>query len=257
MNLYEAISVRKSVHQFVMEPLEKETLKKIVSFYEAICPLFPGIRTEIGITEQVSGTHKKAGPFGFRAPYYLSIYSEKRDRSDMNAGFIGQQLCLYMTILGIGNTFVCGSGMADVPEEHDGRKLVIQIAFGRAKVSIFRRPHEIRRLSMKELCVFKEPPLPWMNQVLDAARRAPSYMNSQPWRFVVSGKRIHIFCRNGNMDRPKKWDEVNFGAMFANIAVVSDELWLDVDLIRLENISQKSFKVNQYVLSAVARTTDM
>ena len=92
-----------------------------------------------------------------------------------------------------------------------------------------------------------------MNQLLDAARMAPSSMNSQPWRFVVFDSRIHIFSKKHASDRLGKWDELNFGIMFSHMMVVAEELWLDVDLIRLDELSQKNFPNNQYVLSAILR----
>ena len=95
-----------------------------------------------------------------------------------------------------------------------------------------------------------------MTQVIEAARLAPSAMNRQPWRFVVVNTRIHIFSKKDGMDKPRRWDEFSFGVMFAHIAIASEELWLDVDLIRLENISQKNFKSNQYVLSAIVRVPE-
>ena len=60
-------------------------------------------------------------------------------------------------------------------------------------------------------------------------------------------------CHGGQRETLKKWDEFNFGVMFAHIMIVSEEKWLDLDLIRLENISQKNFRSNQYVLSAVMK----
>ena len=92
-----------------------------------------------------------------------------------------------------------------------------------------------------------------LNQILEAARLAPSTLNSQPWRFVVYDNRIHIFSKKYSVEKLKKWDEVNFGIMFANMMVVAEELWLDVDLIRLGDISQKNFPNNQYVLSAILK----
>ena len=95
-----------------------------------------------------------------------------------------------------------------------------------------------------------------MKQLLEAARYAPSSMNIQPWRFVVFDDRIHVFTKKHKADNLEKyrWEEVNFGIMFANIMITAEELWLDVDLIRLENITQKSFPNNQYVLSAIMRS---
>ena len=101
--------------------------------------------------------------------------------------------------------------------------------------------------------MFKEVPRQWMTQMLEAARLSPSSMNSQPWRFVVYDNRIHIFSKKHSVEKLRKWDEVNFGIMFANMMVAAEELWLDVDLIRLGDISQKNFSNNQYVLSAILK----
>ena len=59
--------------------------------------------------------------------------------------------------------------------------------------------------------------------ILEAARLAPSSMNSQPWRFVVYDNRIHIFSKKHSAEQLKKWDEVNFGIMFANLMVAAEE----------------------------------
>lgn len=253
MNQYEAIFLRKSVRQFQMEAVDEKVLHGIAAFYEEIKPLFPGIDTEIGITENTEGRKVTKGFFGLNAPYYLSVYSEKRDRSDMNAGYIAEQICLYMMTVGLGSCILGSGALQDAPKVRGNKEFVILIAFGKPKGSLYRRAADAKRLPMKELCVYKDQPKKWMMQVMEAARLAPSSQNHQPWRFVVVGHRIHIFCKNGNMDRPKKWDEFNFGVMFAHIAVASEELWLDVDLIRLENISQKNFRMNQYVLSAIVK----
>ena len=127
------------------------------------------------------------------------------------------------------------------------------IAFGKSRGSHTRKQSEAKRLPLDELCVFKEVPRQRMNQILEAARLAPSTLNSQPWRFVVYDNRIHIFSKKYSVEKLKKWDEVNFGIMFANMMVVAEELWLDVDLIRLGDISQKNFPNNQYVLSAILK----
>lgn len=254
MNLYEAIFSRKSTRQFLMEPVSAEMLAKIGTFYKEITPLFPGIGTEIGITENTSGKKMVKGLFSAKAPYYLSIYSEVRDRSEMNAGYILEQISLYLTTLGLGSCFLGSAKLADGPEERDGKHFVILMAFGKPKGELLRRTGAAKRLDVRELCVFKDKPTRWMNEVIEVARLAPSDFNRQPWRFVVTDHEIHIFSRKNNMEHPKKWDEFDFGVMFSHIAVASDELWLDVDLIRLENISQKNFRNNQYVLSAIIRT---
>ncbi|MDO4621092.1 MAG: nitroreductase family protein [Lachnospiraceae bacterium] len=251
MNLYEAIFYRQSVRNYSMTQIAPDLLRRIGNYYSQITPLFPGIETEIGITENPEGKRLLTGLFPIQAPYYLTIYTEEREKSEMNAGYIGEQLCLYMTTLGLGTCFIGNATLRHAPQNRNGLHLVIVIAFGLPKGAMLRRPDEAKRLRVQDLCVYKDQPTRWMTQVIEAARMAPSSENSQPWRFVVVGSRIHIFSKKDGMDRPKKWAEFNFGVMFSHIAVASEELWLEVDLIRLENVVQKNFRNNQYVLSAI------
>lgn len=253
MNIYEAIFKRHSVRHYRMEEIADEVLRKIPAFYQGIKPLFPGIETEIGITANPEGKRILKGFFGVNAPYYLSIYSEVRDRYKMNAGYICEQISLYMTTIGLGSCFLGSTSIRQEPLRRGSHEFVIVMAFGIPKEPLTRRGGEARRLPVRELCVARSEPTKWMKQVLEAARLAPSSMNRQPWRFVIVGNRMHIFSKKNNMDHPKFMDEFNFGIMFANIMVTSEEFWLDVDLIRLDNISQKSFQNNQYVLTAVVK----
>ena len=300
MNLYEAIFQRSSARKFSMVPVEESVLSRIGNFFSQIEPLFPGVDTEIGIVENVEGKHLCHGLFGVTAPYYLTIYSEKRDRSEMNAGYLAEHLCLYMLTLGLGSCFLGSVTLRGIPKVRmepnvpsarressalyetapasaaegsqmpsgsrttresarrspSRKELVIVIAFGIPAGRLTRRPEHAKRLPVRVLCVYKDHPSRWMTQVIEAARLAPSAMNRQPWRFVVVNTRIHIFSKKDGMDKPRRWDEFSFGVMFAHIAIASEELWLDVDLIRLENISQKNFKSNQYVLSAIVRVPE-
>lgn len=256
MDQYEAIFLRQSVRKYRMEAIDPDTLGKIASFYKEIPALFPGIETEIGITENTAGRHILRGWFGVNAPYYLSFYSKTQERYQMNAGYICEQLSLYLMTLGLGSCFLGGTSLRNAPASRDGKKFVILMAFGKPDGPLTRRAKDAKRRPVSALCTFKDQPEKWMMQVVEAARLAPSDMNSQPWRFYSSGDKLHVFSRKPGMDKPEKWEEFDFGVMFAHIAVASDELWLDVDLIRLENIVQKSFKSSQYVLSAIIRGSE-
>lgn len=254
MNLSEAIYVRKSVRNYMMEPISPRILEDIGNFYQEIPRLFPGIDTELGIIDNSRGQQKLKGLFGIKAPYYLALYSEKSDKYQMNAGYILEQLCLYLTAKGLGSC-IMGSAVVKGSQTMRGSKeLIMMVAFGKSKEPHIRPQQETKRLSLRELCVYKETPKEWELKVLEAARLAPSSYNGQPWRFVVYSNRIHIFSKKASVDRFKKWDELNFGIMFAHIMIVAEELWLDLDLIRLEDISQKTFSKNQYVLSAVLKS---
>ena len=137
----------------------------------------------------------------------------------MNMGYLMEQMVLYLCSIGLGTCYIGSRRVRRELQEKDGKKLVGIIAFGKSKGPWTRKPSEANRLAMDELCVFKEVPRQWMKQLLEAARLAPSSMNSQPWRFVVYDNRIHIFSKKHSAEQLKKWDEVNFGIMFANLMV--------------------------------------
>lgn len=250
MTIYDAIFVRKSIRNYKMEPLSKETLDLVRGCYEDVQQLFLGINTELRIIDCLENKDKVA-MFGVRAPYYLAIYTEEQDKCIMNAGFIMEQLSLYLCRKGLGSCFVGSPVISRKYSSYNGKRLAALLAFGKAKGSVVRKQSEFRRLEMSQLCVYKEPPRQWIRQILEVGRLAPSSTNSQPWRFLVYDNRIHVFCRNGGRGTTKRMRELNFGVLFSHMMVAAEELWLDLDLIRLENISQKSFHNSEYVLSAV------
>lgn len=254
MNLYEAIFSRKSVRSYEMEPVKAALLGEIREYYSQIEGLNPGIHTEISIIDNTKGQNKRIHLLGVKAPYYIAFYSEDKDRAMMNAGYIMEQLALFMCAKGLGTCFLSGV-KPKAGNPHKGNlKFVILMAFGYSRGSHTRKAVEARRMDLQELCVYKEVPRQWMKQLLDSARLAPSSMNSQPWRFVVYDNRIHVFAKKHNMNHLGKYEEFNFGIMFSHLMIVAEELWLDVDLIRLEDITHKNFPNSQYILSAILRT---
>lgn len=254
MNLYEAIHIRKSVRNYEWEPVKPEILQEVLEYYKATEGLNAGIQTDMAVIDNTKGQCRIMGLFQVKAPYYLAIYTEEKDRAQMNAGYIMEQLSLFLWTRGLGSCFLGGAVPPKSLRTKNDKKLVILMAFGKAKDKKKRRPFEANRMSLDELCVYKEVPRQWMKQLLEGARLAPSSMNSQPWRFVVYDNRIHIFAKKHSSNRLGKWEEFNFGIMLANLMIVAEELWLDVDLIRLDDISHKKFSNNQYIISAILRT---
>lgn len=253
MNLYEAIFVRKSVHSYLPDSLNPELLERIRDHFRELTGLFGSIGTDITILDNRKGQQRMLSLFSVKAPYYMIFYSENAPRCLMNVGYLMQQMVLFLCQQGLGSCYLSSRRVRKEYQEKDGMKLVAILAFGKAKESPVRKRTEADRKSLDELCVYKEVPRQWIGQLLDAARMAPSESNSQPWRFVVFDNRIHIFSKKHKAEQLKKWDEVNFGILFANLMTAAEELWLDVDLIRLEDISQKNFPNSQYVLSAVMK----
>ena len=256
MNQYEAIFVRKSVRSYLNDPVRPEFLEEIRAKSREFMPLFEEIVTDITIVDNRKGQFRRFPFPGLRAPYYILFYSEKAPRYQMNIGYLMQQMSLWLCSQGYGTCFLGDIRVKKDLQTKGDMVLTGMMAFGRPHGSSTRKRSEAKRLPLDELCVFRETPRDGMRSILEAARMAPSSMNSQPWRFVVMEGRTHIFTRKHKADQMirHKWEEVDFGILFANIMTAAEELWLDVDLIRLENLTQKSFPSSQYVISAVLRS---
>ena len=228
MNLYEAIFVRKSVRSYTGEAINPQTLDKLKSRFRELTGLFGGIETDMVILDNRKGQQRMLSLFSVRAPYYLVFYSAEAPRYLMNMGYLMEQMVLYMCSIGIGTCYIGSNKIKRSFRPGTAKKWWESWPLEKHGGSHVRKQAEAKRLSLEQLCVFKEVPRQWMRQLLDAARLSPSSLNSQPWRFVVYDNRIHIFSRKHKAEQLKKWDEVNFGIMFANLMTAAEEMWLDV-----------------------------
>ncbi|MBR3750075.1 MAG: nitroreductase, partial [Firmicutes bacterium] len=120
---YQMIFKRKSFHLFRgvgSEKLTLQELKEIEAAYAGFESLYPDIRTAIRIVPAAKVNFKRD------AEYCILLYSEKKDNYLMNAGYIGEQLDLYLVSRNIG-TLWFGIGKPDIAS-CDGLAFVIMIA---------------------------------------------------------------------------------------------------------------------------------
>ena len=106
MNLFEAIFVRKSVRSYTNEGISPKVLEDILKQFDEINGLFGGVETELAIFDNRQNDYKMLSILGIKAPYYLVLYSEEKDRAMMNAGYLMEQLSLYMYTREIGSCFI-------------------------------------------------------------------------------------------------------------------------------------------------------
>jgi nitroreductase len=168
--LYDMIKKRKSVRKYdaslTVSAGEMELIKE---HFTKIAPLEKGIRVAYRIVPRAQTTAK----FGADC---LLLYSEEKEHALLNAGYLLEQMDLFLASLDIG---ACWYGMAKPDQkECDGLPYQIMLAFGKS------RPNDFRQ----DLAQAKRKPLAeiWQGDfdetVKDLARYAPSACNSQPWR---------------------------------------------------------------------------
>ncbi len=183
MTLKEMIYKRKSCRSFMNTPVEETIIEKIKAF--PMKPLYPDIKVH---WEIVSRSQVKC-ICPWTTQQIIAVYSEEKDGYLENVGFLFQQLELYMHTLGLG---VCWLGMGRMnpktTAQVDGMKFVIMLAFGHPKGEVLR--HKLKDFKRKKM----EQITDQIDPKLEAARLAPSAVNSQPWYFTHEGSAIRVYC---------------------------------------------------------------
>lgn len=181
---YEMIFKRKSFHMFRGlgdEKLGDEELAQIEAAFDGFARLCPEIRTAIRTVP--------AGKVQFKhdAEYCILLYSEKKENYLMNAGYLGEQLDLWLVAHGIGSLWF-GFGKPDIAT-FEGLDYVIMIAVrkvsndGKFRSDLSR----VKRKPASEI---------WRGEGLGIAedvRYAPSACNSQPWFVENEGGSLAVY----------------------------------------------------------------
>ena len=220
---YETIFQRRSGRKYSAEsPMTRENAEHILDVCRSLVPLVSDIPTRFELAERGSLPVK----FGH---FCILMYSKKTDNCYINAGYMLQQLDLYMQNLGIG---VCWYGMASPKEKvgADGLEFMIMLTFGTPD-------GDMRRKSEVE---FSRKPLTqiWsgdtISGVSEAVRLSPSACNSQPWMFTADGARVTV-SRNVRIKTiiPRAFRK-RFNSIDVGIAMCIFELALSNQGVRFE-----------------------
>jgi nitroreductase len=182
-NLYETIFKRKSVRQYDLTPLDGDTLAQIMAHVSALRPMYDDIKIEMKLLSQKD----VKGLFLAKAPHYLAVFSEAKDGYLTNAGFMLQQMDLFLSANGIGS---CWQGMPKPTKEILNRsklEFVILLAFGKPKERLHRESiSEFKRKSLGEITDIEGA-----DELLEPARLAPSAVNRQQWFFTGNASTLH------------------------------------------------------------------
>ena len=214
--LYEAISKRKSIRKYDPTPLDEEILAEISEYLKNIKPLFPDIKTEMRIYEQ----EEVKTLLPIKAPHYMLLFSEVIEGYLTNAGYMLQQLDLFLSSNGIGS---CYLGMAKPTKEVKKStefEYVMMIAFGDTAEPLYRENiSEFTRNSLPQVSSNADN-----DNILEAARLAPSATNSQPWFFTGNSDIINVYCAKHNAIKAivyEKLNKLDMGIALCHIAVAA------------------------------------
>lgn len=202
MDLASQIFIRKSCRKYLDDEID---MSQIHEFMSTVKPLIP----EINYSYKILTRDEVSLKTRWSAPYYLAIYSDKKENYGLNIGFIFQQLSLYMQSLNIGS---CWVGMGSVKEKNP--EFVILMSFGKSN-DLKRDISKFKRKSLSKISDIED-------EKLKVAQLAPSAVNSQPWYFKHTDEGYDVFKVKHNIVKRKilgKWNDIDVGIALSHLYV--------------------------------------
>lgn len=227
MDYIELIEKRQSVRAFDDAPVAENLRAEIRGFFDKEKRLAPDFPLKLAIVDgdaknRLEGVAGYRG-FAFGAPAYLVLLTGRGERMAVNAGYIGESLLLKAVDLGLDTCWITVNDAEVVKkallmdDEELTITVIIAIGYGK-KQGIEERldivnPSEVRLKTRAGYAAPKMAPEdityidtwgnspewdkytvdPIVETALYAASLAPTFLNRQPIRYVVAGKRV-VLC---------------------------------------------------------------
>jgi len=201
-----------------MAPVPADTLMKLKEYANNTKPLDESIRYEFAYL----GSADVKNLLPIKAPHYICLYSEKKGNYLMNAGFLLQQIDLYLSDNNLGS---CWLGMAkpskEVPVLMNGLEFVIMLAFGNTTEPI----HRANSSEFKRKDLSKISSVAGADELLEPVRLAPSASNTQTWFFSGDLDVITVSRKKLNLLKAPLYGKMNQ----IDIGIALFHLWLSLD----------------------------
>ena len=258
MNYSVLIQNRKSAREFSDRPVEPQDLEILRNYYiRNVRRLVPQIRTQLCLfgTDTRKALEGAAGYNAFLvgAPQYLVLLSERHDLAYLNAGYIMEDILLKLSDLGCGScwlTFTDGERIKNALSLQTDKKVVALAAFG-APEKVKKRIHlnifSMSNISISDQRRYFDPKkkiselvfldtygnttgveerigfyddMLW--EAFHAAANSPSYMNRQPYCFILKENSVSLVASEDSVTGPIDRD-LNLGAVMLHFAVIAQD----------------------------------
>lgn len=205
MSLYEAINRRRSIRNYDVKGLSKtrldeleQQLNRTRKFQLGVSLGSQLVRDGRALQQEISGIIADYGKV--EAPHYLVLTSEGTEKGYVELGYRYELVVLTLAAQDIGTCWI-GKGFRDqqlrqhvrIPSDQSCTSL---IALGPLPEGD--DLYDIEEPKRKDLAHFLVNQTPEcldeeIRRTIDCLRRAPSSLNSQPWRVVVEEGTIHLY----------------------------------------------------------------
>jgi nitroreductase len=225
-DLYKTIFKRKSIRKFDLTPLDEDRLKEVSNHLQTLETLHEDIKIEFKILSPNVVKRRMMR----KAPHYIAVFSEVKDSYLKNVGFMLQQMDLFFSANGLGS---CWQGIPTLKKEaleSSSLEFVILMPFGTPKESLHRNNiSEFKRKSLQEITDIKGA-----DDLLEAARFAPSAGNGQPWFFTGDKNVIHAYSIKPGFVRgllTKKYPPIDVGISLYHLKLAGEHFGKETEII--------------------------
>jgi nitroreductase len=243
--MIQAINLRKSIRSYKDESISKEHLQMIKTIINEAKPLHNNIPMKIFLIEdgeKIKNTSKGiVGKYTqVAAPHYLAFTSETMEGHLENIGFIGEEIVLKLTELGIGTCWV-GAAIKEeefknIVEVVPNQSYIILVAFGYPTSQL--KPVTTRKRLDKNKVISGT----YENQyetIIQSFIAAPSAVNSQPWKLIIENNKFDLYLENRSFLTKKLLKEMNhvdIGICLSHLYNSAIELGYKVELTQASHL---------------------
>ncbi len=259
MDMVDLVNLRKSVRSFSDKTIEAEKLKSLREFFKSCRHIDDSIKTKTELVEKNSLPNDISSTAGYNgimieAPYYVIIFSENKPYFVENAGYMGEDIILKLTEMGIdscwitleqdyvfnntkNNMNVCGLIAVGYGDNTGKKDVFNRIVYENGYKNLESKKLETdnkTRMDLIDIVYFNDyGNKSTMDRILEtgiqdglfAAREAPSALNRQPWRFIIDGEHLVLVIKKD--EYTSIYDaKIDAGAVMFNFAsVISERLF--------------------------------
>jgi hypothetical protein len=238
-DLYPTIFKRKSIRRYEPTSLDEATLAKITDRLNQLKPLNDDIEIELKILPANSVN----GLFAAKAPHYLALFSEEKEGYLTNAGYLLQQMDLYLSGNGVGSCWLVAAKPSREYTKDSRLKFVISLAFGKPAEPLHRAGvGEFKRNTLDQIREAKG-----LDNLLEPARLAPSANNSQRWYFTGDEKRLNVYMSNSLI--LNRISMIDAGIAICHIWIAAGHMGKQVEYFKDEEAARNRPGGRNYVTS--------
>ena len=215
--LLDAVYNRRSIRRYERQPLGTSTIEKIGALCQAVLPLVAENRVDMVLRNVMPEEDMVARLGGYgrivTPPHYLVVYGKGKHFLMEDIGYRAEQVAVGLVRLGLGSCFIgCVGREERVRSDHAlpaDVRMVAFLVFGQLPSAFRDRTVNsvmrvvagaTRKLPPDRLFHAGDfehhgPPPAELAPVIEAARRSPSAVNAQPWRFLWSNSVLYAYVQ--------------------------------------------------------------